>query len=63
MNRDDAISPIFLVSPAELDTLCSGLFFHMVKFNSLIFMHKIFNWMVCVHFKEPRSYSTFGCGR
>ena len=41
----------FLVCSADLD--CSGSFSHHVRFSSVMFMHKISTWMVCLNGKHP----------
>ena len=43
---------LLLVCSADLDVLCSGLFFHQVKFYCFIFLHKI--RVVCVNAKFPK---------
>ena len=51
----DAVFLLFLACSADLDILCSGSFYHHVKFDSFIFMHKIFTRVVCVNGKHPIS--------
>ena len=51
----DAVFLLFLACSADLDILCSGSFYHHVKFDSFIFMHKISTWVVCVNGKHPIS--------
>ena len=53
----NAVFLLFLACSADLDILCSGLFYHHVKFDSFIFMHKIFTRVVCVNGKHPISPS------
>ena len=40
-------------SPADFDILCCGSFSSKLKFNRLLFMHEIFNQMVCVNDRQP----------
>ena len=51
------------VSSADFAKVCGKSFFHKVKFNRLMFikrdsllmfMHKIFNQMVCINVKHPK---------
>ena len=49
----EAIFQLILVCSADLYILCSGSFFHHVKFYSFILMHKIFTRVVCVNGKHP----------
>ena len=51
----DAVFLLFLACLADLDILCSGSFYHHVKFDSFIFMHKISSRVVCVNGKHPIS--------
>ena len=44
----DAIFLLYLVCSADLEILCSGFFFHHVKFYSFMFMRKISTRVVCV---------------
>ena len=39
---------LLLDSPADLDILCCGSFSRKLKFNLQLFMHEIFNHIVCV---------------
>ena len=52
----DAIFQLFLVCSAVLDIRCSRSFFHLVKFYTFIFMHKISTRVVCVNVEHPRFY-------
>ena len=52
----DAIFQLFLVCSAVLDIRCSRTFFHLVKFYTFIFMHKISTRVVCVNVEHPRFY-------
>ena len=51
----DAVFLLFLACSADLDILCSGSFYHHVRFDSFIFMHKISTRVVCVNGKHPIS--------
>ena len=51
----DVVFLLFLACLADLDILCSGSFYHHVKFDSFIFMHKISSRVVCVNGKHPIS--------
>ena len=52
----DAIFLFFSVCSADLDILCSGSFFQLVKFYSFKFVHKIPTRVVCVNSEHPRFY-------
>ena len=46
---------LLLDSPADLDVLCGGSFSRKVKFHYQMFMHEIFNHIVCVNDRQPWS--------